>query len=179
MTERVIDVLEEVEIDNADAHAYLVPRGLFDQLVEVFAEREAIGQSGQRVAVSELVYPGFVVLVFGNVETDADKAISGDLLDPRCQPDFIAFRRYAPKLHLRRRVNSSEIIPNMPVIRVYPHQHFGQRAGSHADEIFGFFRARDITCSEVLFPCHHTASLQSKLQPMLTFGSTRPVRYSF
>ena len=49
MAERVVDVLEAVEIDHEERAALLAMRGIAERFVKRLAHHRPIGQSGQRV----------------------------------------------------------------------------------------------------------------------------------
>ena len=54
MTERVVDVLEAVEVHHEDGEPELALRGLRDRELELVGEARAIGEIGERIFVGEL-----------------------------------------------------------------------------------------------------------------------------
>ena len=74
MAERVVDVLEAVEIDQEQGAALLAVGGVAQRLVERLAHHRAVGQAGQRIEARE---PGDFLLgaaLLGEVGADAAEA---------------------------------------------------------------------------------------------------------
>jgi hypothetical protein len=55
MTERVVDGLESVEVEQEDGAAVLATDGAYEGIVERPAERYAVGEARQRVLAREAV----------------------------------------------------------------------------------------------------------------------------
>ena len=57
MAERVVDVLEAVEVDEQHADAMAAALGLRDRLRQALVQQQPVGQAGQRVARREILQP--------------------------------------------------------------------------------------------------------------------------
>ena len=71
MAERVVDVLEAVEIDHKESAALLAMRGIAERFVKRLAHHRPIGQSGQRVEAGEAADFALGLALFGEVRADS------------------------------------------------------------------------------------------------------------
>ena len=74
MAERVVDVLEPVEIDQEQGAALLPVRGVAQRLVERLAHHRAVGQAGQRIEPRQAADFLFRAALFGKVGADPAEA---------------------------------------------------------------------------------------------------------
>ena len=74
VAERVVDVLEPVEIDQEQRAAFLPASGIAQRLVEGFAHQGAIGQAGQRIEAGKAADLLFRAALFGEVGADPAEA---------------------------------------------------------------------------------------------------------
>jgi hypothetical protein len=81
MAERVVDVLEAVEIDEQDGQPGLVAVRTLQCLVQPVAQQQAVGQAGQRVVVCLVVELSCASAQLGDVGEYPD--IVGDAGPPR------------------------------------------------------------------------------------------------
>ena len=72
VTERVVDVLEAIEIQQQHGHLLARPLRVFDRLLDPVVEQGAIGQPGQRVVQRHALELGFLQLAFGDIAQDRD-----------------------------------------------------------------------------------------------------------
>ena len=71
VAERVVDVLEAIQVDEQHRNRQLVPLRRSDRHAEKLAEHHAIRQAGQRVVCAQVQDPVFGKFAFADVATDA------------------------------------------------------------------------------------------------------------
>ncbi len=85
MTERVVDLLEAVEIDQQDRKSFLIAMRSQDRLLQAIEEERAIGKIGQRVVIGQV---GDALI--GHVTLAPDRGFAQLTLDRGSQPREIA-----------------------------------------------------------------------------------------
>src|SRR4051794_2654837 len=74
MTERIVDVLEAVEVEKEQRGGRAVAACAGQRLVEALLEMQPVRQAGQRILVGETPEFRFGILAVGDVEGDTDHA---------------------------------------------------------------------------------------------------------
>ena len=74
VTQRVIDFLEVVQVDEQDGQLLLVAFALLDLLLQSVAQHAAVGQAGQRIVKGLLAYQCLGLFAAGDVGEGADHA---------------------------------------------------------------------------------------------------------
>ena len=69
MTQRVIDLLEPVQIDKHHRQMAVVALGQADRVLQMVSEQVAIGQTGQRIKIGEILDAFFGMPAVGNIAT--------------------------------------------------------------------------------------------------------------
>ena len=98
MAERVVDVLEAVEIDQEQRAALLALRGVAQRLVERLAHQRAVGQAGERIEAREAADLLLRAALLGEVGADPAEAEEA----PAFVEDRIARQRPVDVLVARR-----------------------------------------------------------------------------
>ena len=82
VAERIVDVLEVVEIDQQQGHRLRASARLGDGVLQAVVQQDPIGQAGQRVVVRHVMDLLFGPLALGDVVEHPDEAV-GRALGPR------------------------------------------------------------------------------------------------
>ena len=103
VAERVVDVLEAVEVEHQDRAAMAVALGRSQRAVELLLEAAAVEQPGQRVVVGEVLQLALEALALGDVDDLADAVggpagLVGDGGDGHQHPDEMAVGVHHPAL---------------------------------------------------------------------------------
>ena len=73
MSERIVDDLEAIEIEEYHRHEPVAPVGFHHGLAQPVLQQHAIGQSGERVVMRQIIQPFLRAAMFGDVLDGTDE----------------------------------------------------------------------------------------------------------